>query len=66
NKKIAKKINKHPYPVKKAMQRSRNFTQKELENILEEILKANYHFLTGYYPDQNTCLEMIIIKSIVY
>ncbi|MFW6230068.1 MAG: DNA polymerase III subunit delta [Halanaerobium sp.] len=66
NQKIAKKINKHPYPVKKAMQRSRNFTQKELENILEEILKANYHFLTGYYPDQNTCLEMIIIKSIVY
>jgi len=66
NRKIAKKINKHPYPVKKAMQRSRNFTQKELENILEEILRANYHFLTGYYPDQNTALEMIIIKSIAY
>jgi len=66
NKKIASKLGKHPYPVKKAMQRSRNFTQKELENILEEILRANYHFLTGYYPDQNTALEMIIIKSIVY
>jgi DNA polymerase-3 subunit delta len=66
NRKIAKKINKHPYPVKKAMQRSRNFSQKELENILEEILRANYHFLTGYYPDQNTALEMIIIKSIAY
>lgn len=66
NKEIAKKINKHPYPVKKAMQRSRNFSQKELENILEEILRANYHFLTGYYPDQNTALEMIIIKSIAY
>ncbi len=66
NRKIAKKMGKHPYPVKKALQRSRNFTQKELEEILEEILKANYHFLTGYYPDQNTALEMIIIKSIVY
>ncbi|MGM0498661.1 MAG: DNA polymerase III subunit delta [Bacillota bacterium] len=66
NKKIASKLGKHPYPVKKAMQRSRNFTQKELEKILEEILRANYHFLTGYYPDQNTALEMIIIKSIVY
>jgi len=66
NRKIAKKINKHPYPVKKALQRSRNFTQKELEKILEEILRANYHFLTGYYPDQNTALEMIIIKSIAY
>lgn len=66
NYKIAKKINKHPYPVKKALQRSRNFTQKELEKILEEILRANYHFLTGYYPDQNTALEMIIIKSIAY
>lgn len=66
NKKIASKLSKHPYPVKKAMQRSRNFTQKELEKILEEILRANYHFLTGYYPDQNTALEMIIIKSIVY
>ena len=66
NKKIAKKINKHPYPVKKAMQRSKNFSQKELENILEEVLIANYHFLTGYYPDQNTALEMIIIKSIGY
>lgn len=66
NKKIASKLNKHPYPVKKAMQRSKNFSQKELEKILEEILRANYHFLTGYYPDQNTALEMIIIKSIVY
>ncbi|MCC3145407.1 DNA polymerase III subunit delta [Halanaerobium sp. Z-7514] len=66
NKEIAKKINKHPYPVKKALQRSRNFTQLELEKILEEILTANYHFLTGYYPDQNTALEMIIIKAINY
>lgn len=66
NKKIAKKINKHPYPVKKALQRSRNFSQKELENILEEILQANYNFLTGYYPDQNTALEMIIFKSMAY
>lgn len=66
NRKIAKKLGKHPYPVKKALQRSRNFSQKELEKILEEILRANYHFLTGYYPDQNTALEMIIIKSIVY
>jgi DNA polymerase-3 subunit delta len=66
NRKIAKKLGKHPYPVKKALQRSRNFTQKELEKILEEILRANYHFLTGYYPDQNTALEMIIIKSIAY
>ncbi len=64
HRKIAKKINKHPYPVKKALKRSRNFTQHELEKILEEILTANYHFLTGYYPDQNTALEMIIIKSI--
>ncbi|MFP4371110.1 MAG: DNA polymerase III subunit delta [Halanaerobium sp.] len=66
NKKIAKKLDKHPYPVKKALQRSGNFTQKELENILEEILRANYHFLTGYYPDQNTALEMIIIKLAAY
>lgn len=66
NKEIAKKINQHPYPVKKAMKRSRNFSQKELENILEEILRANYHFLTGFYPNQNTALEMIIIKSIAY
>ena len=66
NQKIAKKIDKHPYPVKKALQRNKNFTQKELEKILEEILRANYHFLTGYYPDQNTALEMIIIKSIAY
>jgi len=66
NREIARKINKHPYPVKKAMQRCKNFTQKELEKILEEILTANYHFLTGYYPDQNTALEMIIIKSIAY
>lgn len=66
NKEIAKKINKHPYPVKKALQRSRNFTQLELERILEEILTANYHFLTGYYPEQNTALEMIIIKAINY
>ena len=65
-KEIASKLNKHPYPIKKALQRCGNFKQKELEKILEEILRANYHFLTGYYPDQNTALEMIIIKSIVY
>ncbi|MFW5891514.1 MAG: DNA polymerase III subunit delta [bacterium] len=61
---IASKINKHPYPVKKALKRSRNFTQLELEKILEEILRANHHFLNGYYPEQNTALEMIIIRSI--
>ena len=66
NKKIASKLGKHPYPVKKALQRSRNFTQLELEKILEEILNANYHFLTGYYPEQNTALEMIIIKAVGY
>ncbi|MGM0548002.1 MAG: DNA polymerase III subunit delta [Bacillota bacterium] len=66
NKKIAAKLNKHPYPVKKAMKRSRNFSQKELEKILAEILRANRHFLTGYYPNQNTALEMIIIKSVSY
>ncbi len=61
---IASKINKHPYPVKKALKRSRNFTQLELEKILEKTLTANHHFLSGYYPEQNTALEMIIIRSI--
>ena len=64
HKKIAEKLNKHPYPVKKALQRSKNFTQHELENILEEILQANYKFVTGYYPDQNMALEMIVMKAI--
>jgi len=64
HRKIAKKLNKHRYPVKKALKRSRNFTQFELENILEEIMEANYRFLSGYYPEQNMALEMIIIKSI--
>lgn len=66
NKKIAKELNKHPYPVKKALQRSKNFTQFELEKLLAEILKANYNFLTGYYPEQNMALEMIILKAISY
>ncbi|RCW45407.1 MULTISPECIES: DNA polymerase III subunit delta [unclassified Halanaerobium] len=65
HKKIAEKLNKHPYPVKKALQRSKNFTQHELENILEEILQANYNFVTGYYPDQNMAVEMIIMKAII-
>lgn len=63
-KKIADKLNKHPYPVKKALKRSRNFTQHELEKILEEVMQANYNFVTGYYPDQNLALEMIVMKSI--
>ncbi|MGM0602121.1 MAG: DNA polymerase III subunit delta [Bacillota bacterium] len=64
HKKIAEKLSKHPYPVKKALQRSKNFTQHELENILEEVLQANYNFVTGYYPDQNMALEMIVMKAV--
>ncbi len=61
---IAKIISKHPFPIKKAYQRTGNFSEKELENILEALLKANLALVTGKYDEPNLALEMFILASV--
>ncbi|MFW5891148.1 MAG: DNA polymerase III subunit delta [bacterium] len=61
-KKIASELSQHPYPVKKCYYQSKNFSEEELEILMERFLKANYEMLTGKYEKQKMALEMALLK----
>src|SRR5690554_6333453 len=44
---IARKLNIHTYPVKKSYGKTDNFTEEELELMLERFLRANYNIVSG-------------------
>ncbi|MFW6238988.1 MAG: DNA polymerase III subunit delta [Halanaerobiales bacterium] len=58
---IAKRLGMHPYPVKKTYGRCSNFSQAELERILERFLQANLEMTTGKYDKKQVPLEMAIM-----
>lgn len=58
--KIARILKSHQYPVKKCYKYSDNFSEKELEDILERLLEANKNIVTGIYIPE-LALEMAII-----
>lgn len=57
---IAKILKRHQYPVKKCYQISYNFTEKELEDMLERFLEANLNIVTGKFSPE-LALELAII-----
>ncbi|MEJ6951120.1 DNA polymerase III subunit delta [Natronospora cellulosivora (SeqCode)] len=57
---IARILKRHQYPIKKCYQISDNFTEKELELILERFLEANLNIVTGKYEGE-LALELAII-----
>jgi DNA polymerase-3 subunit delta len=57
--KIAKKLNQHPYPIKKCLQQSKNFSVIGLEKALERLAEADYKLVTG--ADQEFELELLVI-----
>lgn len=56
----AKRLQQHPFPIKKCYQQAKNFTMKELELALERMLLANYDIVTGRYPDK-IALQLALI-----
>ncbi len=58
-KKIANKLNQHPYPIKKCLKQSKNFTVEALEKAMERLAEADYKLVTG--ADQEFELELLVI-----
>ncbi|MFW6023021.1 MAG: DNA polymerase III subunit delta [Halanaerobiaceae bacterium] len=58
---ISKILKSHQYPVKKCYKYSSNFTEKELEDMMERFLEANNNIVTGKYSPE-MALEMAIIN----
>lgn len=48
---IAKQLGEKPYPVKKAMQQSAQYSQKHLAAVMNRLLEADYAMKTGADPD---------------
>ncbi|ADL12137.1 DNA polymerase III subunit delta [Acetohalobium arabaticum] len=57
---IANRLNQHPYPIKKCIKQSKNFSISELEDILEQLLESNINLVTG--EDKELELELLILK----
>jgi DNA polymerase-3 subunit delta len=60
-KKIAKILKQHPYPIKKCYSQGDNFTEDELELLLERFLKANHDIVTGKYSNKKMALELALL-----
>ena len=48
---IAQRLKMHPFPVKKAMQQVRGFTAAELDDVMDQLLAADFAMKTGANPD---------------
>lgn len=58
---IAKRLKEHPYPIKKALIQSKNFTFHQLERILRRIYEANLHIVTGRFK-ASLALEILLFE----
>ena len=61
-KRIAKILKQHPYPIKKCYSQGDNFTEKELEKLMERFLEANHDIVTGKYKNKKMALEMALLE----
>jgi DNA polymerase III subunit delta len=59
---ISQILNSHQYPVKKCYQLSNNFSEEEVELMLERLLQADLEIVTGRYSG-DLALQLAIIKS---
>jgi len=57
---IAKRLNQHPYPIKKCLQQSHNFSVESLELALEKLFEADCRLVSG--SDKNLEMELLVIK----
>ncbi|MBP7960598.1 MAG: DNA polymerase III subunit delta [Caldilineaceae bacterium] len=55
---IGQKLGIHPFPVKKALGQSRSYSFEQLEDILEQMLEADYAMKTG--ADQETTIDLMV------
>jgi DNA polymerase-3 subunit delta len=55
---IAKRVQEHPFVVKKAMQQARQYTFDELHMIMNRLLETDYAMKTGY--DTDTLVDMLV------
>ena len=57
---IAKLVGESPFPVKKAMQQSRQYSATELDDIMERLLEADFGMKTGTDPE--TEIDVLIAE----
>ncbi|TDX51083.1 DNA polymerase III subunit delta [Orenia marismortui] len=57
---IAKKLNQHPYPIKKCLKQSHNFSIESLEMALEKLFESDCRLVTG--SDQKLEMELLVIN----
>ncbi|MEZ4837387.1 MAG: DNA polymerase III subunit delta [Caldilineaceae bacterium] len=57
---IAKQVGESPYPVKKAMQQARAYRMKELEAIMDRLLRADFAMKTG--ADAETEIDVLVAE----
>jgi DNA polymerase III subunit delta len=57
---IAKQLGEKPYPVKKAMQQSTQYSQAHLTAVMERLLEADYAMKTGTDPD--TEMDVVVAE----
>lgn len=57
---LAKKAGIHPYVAKKSLYQARNFTEVEISNVYDRILKADFALKSGQNPRQ--ALQQIIVQ----
>jgi len=55
---IGKQLGLHPFPVKKALDQSRSYSFDQLEDILEQMLEADYAMKTG--ADLETTIDLLV------
>ncbi|MCB0093256.1 MAG: DNA polymerase III subunit delta [Caldilineaceae bacterium] len=57
---IAKLVGESPYPVKKALQQSRQYKIEELDAIMERLLETDYAMKTGADPE--TAIDVLVAE----
>jgi DNA polymerase-3 subunit delta len=60
HKKIANKLGEHPYPIKKIYGYVDNYSEEELENMLDKFLKADVKLKTGEDKIENSIQNAIL------
>ena len=59
-KKMASRLQEHPYPVEKCLKQSRNFSTLELKKAMQLLFATNLNLVTG--ADKKLELELLIMK----
>ncbi len=61
---IAGKIEEHPYPVKKCYRQAPQFSCRQLESALENLLEVNRNIITGMVDSPEQALEDYLLRNL--